>query len=123
MNKEVKELEQKFGKRIPFRVPDNYFDNFTSELMEKLPNTEGRVIRMQTTIWHRLRPTMIVAATVLAAAFCVNFYFNRADHNNLKQANKQVIGNTQQSSYSAFDQAADYTMLDNEQIYAYVSEN
>ena len=34
---EEKDLERRFGKQQPFRVPDGYFDNLAANIMDKFP--------------------------------------------------------------------------------------
>ncbi len=118
MNREEELLKLKYGKKSPFKVPEGYFDHFTSELMTKLPEREAREIVMQPSIWHRYRPALWVAASACAAIFSVGIYLH---HENSEV--RPVAVNTEQVStgYSAFDEAADYTMMDNTDMYAYLS--
>ncbi|MCI6618919.1 MAG: hypothetical protein MSD82_08690 [Prevotella sp.] len=122
MAKEEKELEQRFGKQTPFRVPENYFDNFTSQVMAKLPESDVRVIKMQPSVWRRLRPALLAAACVLAVVFSMSVFFNGPERSNVSVNHVHPSTYSQPVTYSVFDQAADYTMVDNEEIYAYVSE-
>ena len=122
MVKEEKELEQRFGKQTPFRVPEHYFDNFTSQMMTKLPETDARVIKIQSSLWHRLRPALLAAACFLVAVLSVSVLFNEREKDNVTANHAHPSACSQPAAYSVFDQAADYTMIDNEEIYAYVSE-
>lgn len=118
MNREEELLKQKYGTKSPFKVPEGYFDHFTSELMTKLPEREAREIVMQPSVWRRYRPALLVAASVCAAIFSIGIYLHQE-----KSDARQVVANTEQvsSGYSAFDEAADYTMIDNTDMYAYLS--
>ena len=118
MDKETDILEKKFGKVQPFKVPDGYFDGFVKDLMDKLPEDEARIIEMRPNRWHVYRPFAIAAASVCVAIFSIGMYL----HSSQSSENKQFTEAQNTSSYSAIDEAADYTMMDNLDMYAYVSE-
>ena len=40
MNYEDKEIQERFGKENPFRVPEGYFDQLTERVMSQLPERE-----------------------------------------------------------------------------------
>ena len=42
MEREERFIEEKFGRRTPFKVPEGYFDDFASQLMQSLPESEDR---------------------------------------------------------------------------------
>ena len=50
--KEEDELLRKCGTKNPFTVPEGYFENFSKELMEKLPEKE---ISLSEPVSHVLR--------------------------------------------------------------------
>ena len=52
MNEE-KYIEERVGKRNPFRVPDGYFDQFPEQLMNSLPKRQPKA----KLIW--LRPMLL----------------------------------------------------------------
>ena len=39
---EEKYLEDKYGKKQPFKVPNGYFDSFADNLMDKLPEQQQK---------------------------------------------------------------------------------
>ena len=47
MKKEEKILIDKFGKANHFSVPEGYFESFTDQMMDLLPESEARVIEMR----------------------------------------------------------------------------
>ena len=121
MNREEEFLEKRFGRQASFKVPEGYFENFASEIMDKLPAREGRVIKMRPSLWRRYRPAMLIAASMIAAIFSVNILLHKSNASMPETSQSEQVHKS--SSYSAIDQAADYTMLDNEEIYAYVTED
>ena len=52
--KEEDKIQKKIGTENPFRVPEGYFENLTSEVMNRLPEKE-KLIAVQTepTMWHK----------------------------------------------------------------------
>ena len=55
--KEEDKIQKKIGTENPFRVPEGYFENLTSEVMNRLPEKE-KLIAVQTepTMWQKVRP-------------------------------------------------------------------
>ena len=118
MEKEEVFLKQKFGNEDPFRVPEGYFNSFADNLMSQLPEREAKVIPMRRhTAWRKY------AAVAVAACFGVllfnvgTTYFDRH-----QQDAQQITANAQASSSDAFDQMADYAMIDVSDMYAYVAD-
>jgi hypothetical protein len=120
MNREEEALEKKFGRKAPFTVPEGYFEDFASGLMDKLPERESHAVVKRLDVWYRLRPAIMIAASVCAVILTIGAYFNKPKSGmRSEQPSAQI---EKAPTYSVMDEAADYTMLDNEQIYAYVTE-
>jgi len=114
-HKEEQFIEQKFGKEAGFKVPDGYFDTLTENILAQLPENNAKIVKMKSSRAAWLRPISIAAASICIALFGAGIYFNHTD----KQP-QQIVAQTQTtSSYSTLDQAVDYAMLDNEDMYAY----
>ena len=93
-------------------VPEDYFDTFADQLMASLPERQPRAKQ----VW--LRPLRYAAAVV-----CV-FVLGVVSWLTLSPETQQPIqaSAVQISSDVAFDEAADYAMLDNYDIYACLSD-
>ena len=83
-------LRSRMGKENPFRVPEGYFDNFASQLMEKLPEKPAMdgvgAERVMTEVRHtalikHLRPLLYAAACLLIAVMSVTVYLTKATPN------------------------------------------
>lgn len=112
-------LLDRVGRKQPFKVPNGYFEDFAAQMMDKLPEREAKVIKMKPSGWRRFRPIAYAAACVCAAIFCVGTYL----HSNSGDELSQNVATVQpKSTYSAIDEVADYTMMDNVDFYAYVSD-
>lgn len=122
MTREENILKERFGKENPFKVPDGYFDHLTERIMENLPEQEIRVIdiRSRQTLWQKL-PLRKIAAAVAVVALLGGGSFWAWQH----EANSKVVAHVKQheqkavtSEEAAFNEMADYAMIDNETIYA-----
>lgn len=122
MNQEDKVLTQKYGKDNPFVVPQGYFDSITSVMMDKIPEESKPTVVMRPALWMRFRLVLLGAASLFVAAFSIIFYLNQQEDK--RQQSNQVSTEELMSSaaYTDIDLTADYAMLDNEDIYSYVSE-
>ena len=70
--KEEDKLLQQIGKKNPFQVPDNYFDNFTKEVMQKLPEKEKVMMKPEElTLWDKVKPWVYMAAVFIGAALII----------------------------------------------------
>ena len=55
--KEEDNMLKKVGTENAFRVPEGYFENFTSELMNRLPEKEKLAFEQkEPTMWERVKP-------------------------------------------------------------------
>lgn len=107
MKNEELYLKSQIGKRNPFQVPDGYFDNLTAEVMQQLPKQSHRGLSL------KLRPWMYAAASLVAVFFTATVYLLVPDVSNGSQ-----VATTTISTDSYIDEAADYVMADNIDIYA-----
>lgn len=122
MTREENILKERFGKENPFKVPDGYFDHLTERIMENLPEQEIRVIdiRSRQTLWQKL-PLRKLAAAVAVVALLGGGSFWAWQY----EGNSKVVAHVKQherkavtSEEAAFNEMADYAMIDNETIYA-----
>ena len=106
-------IKSQLADKSPFKVPEGYFEQLTSSVMESLPTEQAP---RQGKLRH-LRPWLYAAA---CSAFLIvgitSLYRNKADNNQPQTENMAASNNN--DSYS--DDAADYAMVDNQDIYAYL---
>ena len=70
--KEEDEILKKVGTGNVFKVPDGYFENLTSEVMNKLPEKEKSAFEVKkTTKWDKIKPLAYMAAMFVGAAFII----------------------------------------------------
>ena len=143
MTDEEKIITTEAGKRNAFRVPDGYFEQFTERMMQRLPEREtGEVAHTvqlseckpaktaKKSRLRMLRPYFAAAAFLCFAVFGITFYMHQHQKSNdaqalnaqhsIQNAQHQILNAAAEEAY--FEEAADYVMLDNAEIYAYLSE-
>jgi hypothetical protein len=124
---EEKYLIEKVGKENPFKVPEGYFDTLSGQIMAKV-EAEGVAPRdikagkekRAKVVW--LRPVLYAAASVCALFISVVAYQSHSDKGTAAPT-QTVVANNQMLMDDYFDEAADYVMLDNQDIYAYLSSD
>ena len=115
MNEETY-LKERVGKENPFRVPDGYFDTLASQVMARIdaeaqeqPSKKAKVISMHRVFYY-------AAAAVCALFVCATVYFSF--NKEAEAVEQQQVAVVDESADNYFDEAADYMMLDNQDIYA-----
>lgn len=115
--KEEDYLIERVGKQNPFRVPEGYFDGLAEQVMARIDAEGVRPQQKARTVW--LRPVFYaVAASVCALFISVAAY--QGFSNQSDQASAATVA-VNQASDNSFDEAADYLMVDNQDIYACLS--
>lgn len=87
--------------KTPFKVPDNYFENFNEEIMNLLPEKEFQE-PVKITMWDRAKPWVYMAAMFLGLYFMINFLTNNnggADVQEPVVAEQSIEGATSTSNY------------------------
>lgn len=127
MEKEEKYILDKVGRKTPFAVPDDYFDDFATQLMQSLPEPEStdkaRVVALKPMALRRFRPVAIAAASLIAAIFSLGIYLQGSKPQVAESQATASAGAAVGASYTAVDAMADYAMLDTEDMYAYMQES
>lgn len=126
--KEEKILIEKFGKVNHFTVPEGYFDSFADQLMEQLPESAHRVIDIRAQKWWSRIPLRKMAAVIgigiVLAGGAVMVDHKMASRQQIAVGSQVEIPHEGNTEYGTFEQMADYTMMDNQDIYAtLVAEN
>lgn len=138
MINEEKILSSRLGKDNHFKVPEGYFDHLMEQVMENLPEQEAQVIdikhRPLVTWWKQPGIRKIAAAVALVALLGGGSTVALRHHPALHPASvaqaesihsSESLQARQASNEDAtFDEMANYTMMDNETIYAsLIAEN
>lgn len=98
MKTKFNKLEE-IDKTNPFKVPDNYFQNFNEEIMKRLPQREFTP-PMVVSMWDRVKPWVYLAAMFIGLYITINFIVSKSGNNNpnepiVTQQSQQVTSNTE----------------------------
>lgn len=102
-------LENIDKNKNPFKVPENYFENFNTEIMSKLPTKEEKKTKIAP-LWRKIVPWTAVAAMFFGILF-ITGVFKQGD--NTMQINSVVssgvASNSLEEDYFLFleDEVAD----------------
>ena len=118
--KEEQYLIEKVGRQNPFRVPEGYFEGLTSQVMARVDaeQTQRESRPKARVVW--LRPVLYAAASVCALFVSVTAYQKLAAPS--VSAPVEQVADSQMAD-NAFDEAVDYMMVDNQDIYACLSSD
>ena len=123
MRTDERRIEKQFGKNPGFRVPDDYFEHLVGDVMNRLPECESNVIPLHSSNnrgakWRKL---VLAAACLCGVVFGVDVLLQPLRASSDQIAHVDV--NEDISVNKTIDQVAHYSMIDNEDMYAYVADN
>ena len=109
---------RKVGTGNPFRVPEHYFDNFTEELMGKLPEKDPLPFSTEPTLWERVKPWVYMAAMFCGIMLSVRIFVGepQKDEFTISQAEAEMLPEEEWENFirRAFD--------DNYETYQFLTE-
>ncbi|MBQ9555912.1 MAG: hypothetical protein IJV05_06785 [Muribaculaceae bacterium] len=83
MKREDSTILNKYGKDSGFKVPENYFEDFNSRMLDMLPEVEITPVDTKPSMWQRVKPFAYMAA-MFAGVWCMMSVFSHfTDANNL----------------------------------------
>ena len=127
-------LKQKFGQQNHFQVPEGYFDKFMTDIMEQLPEQETTAVEVKLSdtkkAWIRPMRRLAIAASFAALLFGAATFYKSGSQSNqasseIQTAKMEKVADSQSAENDEYyiDEMANYAMLDNSDIYAYLIEN
>jgi hypothetical protein len=107
----------------PFRVPEGYFDSLNKRIMDNVAKQASaekseKPAKAKNVHMHVLRWAAACACVLVVGASALIFTFKDTDTPKVPETAQQTIT----TSEDAFNQAADYTMLDNHDMYQMLAE-
>lgn len=122
MTNDEKYLRTRMGKQ-PFSIPEGYFDQLVPEVMARIDKEPLHTMPAQkkaVIMW--LRPILYVAACLFIGIVSFNIYFD--DTNHQQDVGMQLAVQMQTTADDEYvDELADYAMMDNYDIYAYLTND
>lgn len=150
MKSDEKYIESRFGKKVPFTVPEGYFDNLAKSIVENVAsapvsddvkpivniNTNAKPMSVAVNAeqartvgfnwWHRYRVRIAAAACVAFVVAGMSSYFALSSTDAKGNKNVAIHGEStveNSASSSMTDMEIDYAMLDNDDIYSLMASN
>lgn len=106
-----------------FKAPEGYFENLTSEVMNKLPERENPLskINREITMWERVKPWTYMAAMFIGAALIIRVASvnHKSDMDEVAATEVADTGNLSDQYINA---ALDGSMMDDYSLYVYLSD-
>ncbi len=127
------QLHSTYGNKRPFTVPDHYFSDLSSQIMANIPveepvKTSDNTVKTKKShfvLIRRVRPLAIAAAMIgiVMIAFW-SFADYTSNQKSAADAPEKGVGGalSKATSSDSFDEAADYIMMDEDDMYAYVAD-
>ena len=127
------QLHSTYGNKRPFTVPDHYFSDLSSQIMANIPVEEPvktpdntlKTKKSHFVLIRRVRPLAIAAAMIgiVMIAFWP-FADYTSNQKSAADAPENGVGESlsKATSSDSFDEAADYMMMDEDDMYAYVAD-
>ena len=112
------QLMKRIGTENPFRVPDGYFEGFTSGLMEHLPEKEQVAVNRTPTMWEKIRPLVYMAAMFVGAMLIIRIASTHYVPGQETTGNEEI---DQEMEY--INMAMENSMLDDYSLYVYLTND
>lgn len=117
--KEEDNILRKAGTQNSFKVPEGYFENLTSEVMNALPEREKTTLEEKhITVWDKVKPWAYMAAMFIGAALII-----RIASTNHEPASSEIVATEAVDTEDQYINAAlDGSMMDDYSLYVYLSD-
>jgi len=106
------------GRKNPFTVPEGYFAQLQQNVMASLPEKEETKVIKMTPRRRYLLPVITAAASVCVAICGISIWFNKTAKASENDLNVAIY-----EQFAEANEYDNYIMMDNEDIYAYMSQN
>ena len=109
---------RKAGTSNPFRVPDHYFEDFTQELMSKLPEKESMPLMSEPTLWQRVKPWIYMTAMFCGIMLSVRVFVGKPQKDEFPAISQIEAENLTDEDWEIM---IDYIMMDDYSLYQYLT--
>lgn len=118
--KEEDNILKKIGTENAFRVPGGYFENLTSEVMNRLPEKEKPAFeKREVTMWERVKPWVYMTAMFAGAALIIRV----ASSDPTPAATDRMAADEADTEMEYINMAVDNSMLDDYSLYVYLADS
>lgn len=120
--KEEDNILKKVGTGNVFNVPDGYFENLTSEIMDRLPEKEKVIVKEKVpTMWDRVKPWAYMAAMFVGAALIIRVA--SSNHTSVDTAGDRMAADDTEMEMEYINIAVDNSMMDDYSLYVYLADS
>ena len=118
--KEEDNILKKIGTENAFRVPEGYFENLTSEVMNRLPEKEKPAFeKREVTMWERVKPWVYMTAMFAGAALIIRV----ASSDPTPAATDRTAADEADTEMEYINMAVDNSILDDYSLYVYLADS
>ena len=110
---------RKAGTSNPFRVPDHYFENFTQELMNKLPEKEPMPLMAEPTLWERVKPWLYMTAMFCGIMLSVKVFVGEPQKDEFPAISQTEVERLPDEDWEIM---IDRIMMDDYTLYQYLTD-
>ncbi len=110
---------RKAGTSNPFRVPDHYFENFTQELMNKLPEKEPMPLMSEPTLWERVKPWLYMTAMFCGIMLSVKVFVGEPQKDEFPAISQTEMERLPDEDWEIM---IDRIMMDDYTLYQYLTD-
>ena len=110
---------KKAGTDNPFSVPDHYFEDFSRNLMAKLPEKEPLPLPEEPTPWQRVKPWIYMAAMFCGIMLSVRVFVGEPQKEEIPHINVADAENIPDEDWEII---IDRIMMDDYTIYQYLTD-
>lgn len=94
-------LKEKYGKKVPFEVPEDYFNTLKSNVMKSLPEYPEKPKQVKLSRWQRLKPYVYLAA-MFAGIWCMMQVFHHVSSVNSPKTEEISFANVEADPYDYY---------------------
>ena len=117
--KEEDKILKKIGTENPFRVPDGYFENLTSEVMNRLPEKEKlTAVQTEPTMWQKVKAWLYMTAMFIGAALII-----RVASSEYTPSVERMAADDTETEMEYINMAVENSMLDDYSLYVYLADS
>lgn len=115
---EENKILRKAGTKNPFTVPEGYFENFTQELMNNLPEKEPLLPISEPTLWQRVKPWVYMTAMFCGIMLSVKIFVDKPQQEEFPFSYIEPENITDEE----WEIISDRSMIDNYELYEFLTE-
>lgn len=94
-------LKEKAGSRLPYNVPEGYFESFKERMLSSLPDYPEKPRQPDMTLWQRIRPYVYLAA-MFAGIWCMMQIFHRVSSPAVSASDEYALAYFEPDSYDFY---------------------